>query len=106
MIDEHLMRHWVDSHGELSHALDRPLARLADLANTLLRSARSIGHPYAPDTTRLRNETSPAARAALSGVMACLATTGMLLTLSLLFANGIPTGATMGAATIGHTIIA
>jgi hypothetical protein len=38
--------------------------------------------------------------------MACLATTGMLLTLSLLFANGIPTGATMGAATIGHTIIA
>lgn len=106
MIDEHLMRHWVDGHGELSHALDRPLARLADLVNTLLRNARAIGRPYAPRPVQSRDETSPAARAALAGVVACFATTGVLLTLSLLFADGIPTGAATGAAMIGHAIIA
>jgi hypothetical protein len=106
MIDEYMMRYWVDGHDELSHVLDRPLARLAGLANTLRRNVRSIGLPYAPGTSRPEDEAHPAARAALAGVMACFATAAMLLTLSLLFADGIPNGASTGAVIVGHAIVA
>jgi len=109
MTDEHLMRHWTDAHSEFSHALDRGVARLGRFFTTLNPSRRVIDTPYvsgACTATRTGDETSRPAGAALAGILACLATTGVLLTLSLLFTPHLAAHAAAGAPIVTHAIVA
>jgi hypothetical protein len=102
MTDEYLMRYWADAHNEFSSNLDRGLVRLMRFLRPGLLDRRTIRRAY----RSAGDEMSETARAALAGVLACLATCGVLLTLSLLFAADIPAHAAAGAPIIAHAIIA
>jgi hypothetical protein len=87
MTDEHLMRQWAAAHSEFTSDLDRGLQRLGRFFTARLQGGRPIGKTYvaASCTTAPTEQPSSAiARAALAGVIACIATTGLLLTVALL----------------------
>lgn len=87
MTDEHLLRQWADSHSDFSSDLDRGLLRLGRFVRGQLkaRGANSTAYASAACPTLGASETIPAtARAALAGVIACVATTGLLFTVALL----------------------
>lgn len=109
MTDEHLMRLWADAHDGFSADLDRGILKLGHHLHGRGGQLRPIGQPYAcraGATVPAEREMSANARAALAGIVACLATTGILLTLSLLFAADFSAHAATGAPIVAHAIVA
>jgi hypothetical protein len=109
MTDEHLMRLWADAHEGFSADFDRGILKLGHHLQGRGEKLRPIGQPYARRgcvTVPADREMSANARAALAGIVACLATTGMLLTLSLLFAADFSAHAASGAPIVAHAIVA
>jgi hypothetical protein len=87
MTDEYLMRIWADSHDGFSADFDRGILKLDRFLRGRPKPSASIDKAYAPGSSPAAPAdpaTSPAARAALAGVTACLATMGLLLTVALL----------------------
>jgi hypothetical protein len=106
MTDELLTRLWADSRNGFSADFDRGTLKLERHLRRR-RQVPSIGGAY---TAGRRGEAhaddaiSPAARAALAGVSACLATMGLLVTIALLTMAGLhPANA---YPMITHTIVA
>nr|WP_166175395.1 hypothetical protein [Altererythrobacter segetis] len=107
MTDEHLMRLWADAHNGFSADLDRGTLKLDRFLRDRPESSSSIGRTYAQAscaTAPADDTVSTAARAALAGVTACLATMGLVLTVALLAtADMHPADA---HPVIAHTIVA
>ena len=106
MTDEYLMRLWADSHDGFSADLDRGILKLDRFLHGRSPSGAAIGKAYAPASCAAAADesTSTIAPAALAGVTACLATTGLLLTVALLATADIhPAHADP---IIAHTIVA
>ena len=101
MTDEHLMRQWADAHSHFSGDLDRGLLRLGRFVSKRLSVRSANSSTYASVTPA---NSSPAARAALAGAMACLATTFLLLSLALAATAGTHSAA--GLAVVDHVILA
>jgi len=107
MIDEHLMRQWADAHSEFTSGVDRGLQWLGRLFKARRKGRGSIGTAYAPSaclTVPTEPEVSNTARAALAGVTACVATTGLLVTVALLATADMHTAAAYPIMT--HAIVA
>jgi hypothetical protein len=91
MTDEILLRHWTAAHNEFSNDLSRGLLRLGHYLSGRLRRRETIGEAYAPAAcTPAATDTgmSPTARAALAGVLACVATTALLVSVAALASAG------------------
>jgi hypothetical protein len=89
MTDELLMRRWAAAHGDFSVSLDRGLLRLGHFLFGKFRRRQAIEKPYArAPHDDAQSEMSSTARAALAGVLACVATTALLVSLAALFSGG------------------
>jgi hypothetical protein len=86
MTDEHLMRCWTDAHSEFSSDLDRGLLRLGHFLARRLQRRETIGRAYRLNRPA-ETEMSATARAALAGVLACVATTALLVSVAALANN-------------------
>ncbi len=107
MTDEYLMRLWTDAHNGFSADFDRGILKLDRFLRGRSQAGNSIGRAYASDecaTTPADRFMSATARAALTGVTACLATTGLLLTVALLATADIHSA--HGYPILAHTIVA
>lgn len=113
MTDEHLMRQWADAHSDFSSDLDRGLLRLGSYLSRRLQRRQPIGRPYglsARAAARHDVQVNSPGRAALAGVMACVATTALLVAVASLATSGtidaaalqpdIPTGSPI----VGHAM--
>lgn len=91
MTDEHLMRQWTANHTEFTGGLDRGLLRLGRFVGHRLQATRANRPAYAPSAcvaAPADDASHDAARAAVAGVLACLATTVLLVTVALLATAG------------------
>jgi hypothetical protein len=107
MTDENLIRLWADSHNGFSADFDRGILKLDRFLRGGSQAEASIGRAYAPSECAAAPADEPVsttARAALAGVTACLATTGLLLTVALLATAD--THAAHAYPVIAHTIVA
>ena len=104
MTDEHLMRQWAIAHCHFSSDLDRGLLRLGGFLSRRLQRLQAIDLPYDQTTCVAAESEAPmsaTARAALAGVMACVATSALLVTVAALASAGAG-----HAAVIHHTMAA
>ncbi|MGZ3259488.1 MAG: hypothetical protein ACXWIO_11805 [Croceibacterium sp.] len=108
MTDEHLMRQWADAHTEFSSDLDRGLLRLGHFLSARLHAtSKPIGKPYASKTCTAAPADEPmsvTARAALAGVLACVATSALLVSVALLATADLHSAAAQPV--IAHAIVA
>jgi hypothetical protein len=107
MTDEFLTRLWADSHHGFSADFDRGILKLDRFLRARSPAKVSIGKPYASSACAAAPADaymSTTARAALAGVTACLATTGLLLTVALLATADIHPAHAYPI--IAHTIVA
>ena len=107
MTDEIFMRLWNASHTEFSNDLNRGLLRLGHFLNRRFQRREAIGKTYAPASST-QNDMSDTARAALAGVLACIATTALLVSVAALANSGTPhvASVTAGPPIVAHTILA
>jgi hypothetical protein len=115
MTDEHLMRQWVDAHSDFSTDLDRGLLRLGRFFGKRFRRRQAIGNAYAAGTcaaARAEPEMNATARAALAGVLACIATTALLVSVAALAGAGagepvkLHTAMAVSSPVVAHVILA
>ncbi|HSQ95778.1 MAG TPA: hypothetical protein VLM18_06780 [Croceibacterium sp.] len=110
MTDEHLMRQWADAHNEFSSDLDRGLLRLGHFVSARLHAtSKPIGKPYASASAACTGAPadepmSVTARAALAGVLACVATSALLASVALLATADLHPAAAQPV--IAHAIVA
>lgn len=108
MTDEHLMRQWADAHSQFSSDLDRGLLRLGHFVSARLHAtSKPIGKPYASTACTAAPADEPmsvTARAALAGVLACVATSALLVSVALLATADLHPAAAQPV--IAHTIVA
>jgi hypothetical protein len=114
MTDELLMRRWTAAHGDFSSGLDRGLLRLGHFLTRRHRHKRVIDKPYARATRAdaAEPEMNATARAALAGVLACVATTALLGSLAAVFRAetvdhvAVQAAVPTGSAIVAHAILA
>ena len=114
MTDELLMRRWTAAHGEFSGGLDRGLLRLGHFLSRRFERKQTIGKAYARAMPAhvAEPEMTAMAQAALAGVLACVATTALLVSLAALFSAGTvdhiaaQTAAPTGVTLVTHAILA
>ena len=106
MTDEHLMRLWADAHTGFSADFDRGALKLDRFLRDRARPMTSIGHAYAGERTTApaSGAMSSTARAALAGIVAVFATSGLLLTVALLATADVDRSAAHPVA--AHMIVA
>lgn len=90
MTDEHLMRQWTDAHSDFSADIDRGLLRLGRFLGSRSKRRQAIGNAYAAGSCAAPAEPEmlATARAALAGVLACVATTALLVSVAALASAG------------------
>lgn len=115
MTDELLMRRWNAAHSEFSSDLSRGLLRLGHFLGRRLQRRQTIGKAYASSActaAEADTEMSATARAALAGVLACVATTALLVSVAALATSGAVHTADAhsalpaGSPIVSHTILA
>jgi hypothetical protein len=111
MTDELLMRRWNAAHNEFSSDLSRGLLRLGQFLVRRRQGRNAIGKPYASSTSNATagdNEMSDMARAALAGVLACVATSALLVSVAALANSGVSQfpATPAGSPIVAHTILA
>jgi hypothetical protein len=111
MTDELLMRRWNATHNEFSTDLSRGLLRLGQYLARRRQTPKAIGKPYAPAIGHAvagDNQMSATARAALAGVLACVATTALMVSVAALATSGLPQLPAMpaGSPIVAHTVLA
>ena len=107
MTDEHLMRQWADAHNQFSSDLDRGLLRLGHFVSARLHATNAIGKPYASAACSAAPADEPmsvTARAAIAGVLACVATSALLVSVALLATADLHPAAAQPV--IAHAIVA
>jgi hypothetical protein len=111
MTDELLMRGWNAVHNEFSTDLSRGLLRLGQFLAHRRQGRKTIGGAYAPSSRRnvaRDSQMSATARAALAGVLACVATTALMVSVAALATSGLPQLPAMpaGSPIVAHTVLA
>jgi len=111
MTDELLMRRWNAAHNEFSSDLSRGILRLGQFLAHRGHERKTIGGAYAPATRGAPADDSQmnaTARAALAGVLACVATTALMVSVAALATSGLPQLPAMpaGSPIVAHTVLA
>jgi hypothetical protein len=107
MTDELLMRRWNAAHNEFSSDLSRGMLRLGQYLARRTKRRIAIGKAYAP-VARVGSEMSETARAALAGVLACIATSALLVSVAALANSGTShlVATQAGSPIVAHTVLA